>query len=715
MNGAEPGRPAFGRLLAESSASGAALGLLAALLETGLVALVEPARAVELLRALPLASGAYAAAGSTLGAFCGSIFWLAPGLLEGGRPGPRAAFLTGVARALLLLGAWLQDLGALELGVAGTLGSVVALAAALLVAWRLRELGERPLAWLLTSRFSSPLLAGFAAAAVAYAVPWLLLREPFGAVTDFWLRLACLLAAASASGLVLFGLFAAAGATSRRLRTGAVVYAAGACALSLAVALAPGLHGPKPPGPNVLLIVIDTLRADHLPMYGYARDTSPHLAALAEQGALFEDAVSTASFTMPSVASLLTGRLPHEHGVREHPSRLPEGESTLAEQFHRGGYATGAVLSHPLLSRRWGFAQGFGFYDAPDGSPFEATGGLHPLRALERDGRPWSAETTTRSAIRWLRRHQRDPFFLWVHYIDPHFPYDPPLPYDALFSRTDTGPYDDLLQSYRDGALDIDAIALSASLEPAVVRGGEARYDGEIAYTDRELQRLLDALADLGLLDGTLVVVTADHGEAFGEHGVSFEHAFNTFEELMRVPLLFAWPSRIAPGRRIASQVSLLDVGPTLLELAGLAAPEGMRGRSLAPLLLDEPVAWDPAPAYGENQALLPGHPTYAGMSRYPWIYRSGNEGKWRMVRLPPWKLIHVPGRPEGENLLFHLTSDPGELSDRAASRPDVVRKLEAHLAEWVAEDRGAAGRAGPTLRPEDLENLRALGYAAPE
>jgi arylsulfatase A-like enzyme len=102
-------------------------------------------------------------------------------------------------------------------------------------------------------------------------------------------------------------------------------------------------------------------------------------------------------------------------------------------------------------------------------------------------------------------------------------------------------------------------------------------------------------------------------------------------------------------------------------------------------------------------------------MSRYPWIYRSGNEGKWRMVRLPPWKLIHVPGRPAGENLLFHLASDPEELNDRAATRPDVVRRLETHLAEWLAEERGAAERAGPTLRPEDLENLRALGYAAPE
>jgi arylsulfatase A-like enzyme len=181
----------------------------------------------------------------------------------------------------------------------------------------------------------------------------------------------------------------------------------------------------------------------------------------------------------------------------------------------------------------------------------------------------------------------------------------------------------------------------------------------------------------------------------------------------MRVPLLFVGPGQIAGKVRIDAPVSTLDVAPTLLELVDLAVPAGMRGRSLAPLLRGDPERWQARPEYGESHPLLPGHPTYDVVARFPTIFRPGMEGSWRMVRRPPWKLIHVPGRPEGEDLLFHLESDPAETRDRSGERSDVLAGLRVHLDAFREEERASAvGEADAGVLPkEELEKLEALGY----
>jgi arylsulfatase A-like enzyme len=352
------------------------------------------------------------------------------------------------------------------------------------------------------------------------------------------------------------------------------------------------------------------------------------------------------------------------------------------------------------------------FYDAARESRFQEAGSFHLLALLERFFRrgSWAAPTID-AAVGWLRRHRNEAFFLWVHLIDPHFPYDPPPPYDRSFGDPDED-YTGLLAALRRGELDIDAITGGVSLPSDVRETGTALYDGEILYTDRQLGRLLDALEDLGIRDRTLVVVTSDHGEGLGEHGVIFEHGLNTHEELMHVPLLFVWPGRVTAGRRVSTQVSTLDIAPTILDLLNVPPSSTMRGTSLAPVLGGSSDSWDARPAYGENQPLQPGHPTYSAVARYPGIFRPGNEGKWRMVRLSPWKLIHVPGRPQGENLLFNLELDPQEERDMAAARPEVLSTLLAHLEGFLAEDSDHVEREPDTpLREEDLEQLRALGY----
>ena len=668
----------------------------------------------DLLPVALLALGTYAAAGGALGTLWGLALTLFPPSL----PGPRAlnsALLTLATGLAAIAGFSLAD-RPLSLRSPTTLLPGLGLAAAsFLLVWLARAWLGRLLSPLLHSRVIAPALGFLVGIALACSIPWLLLMEPLSAVRGWWIRAGSLLAGLSAGGLAFVSLLlASAGArgTVRHLQRAVVAYFGAVLVLSLGFGFLPLSDRAVGTRPNLLLIVIDTLRADHLSAYGYARDTSPNISALADRGTLFLDAVSAASFTMPSMASLLTSRLPYEHRVRQHPSRLAQGELTLAEVLRRAGYVTGGVVRNPLLIRKWGFDQGFGFYDAIQSSLLY--GAEHPLFLLEvferfrRASR--NAEGTTESAVRWLRRHRKDPFFLWVHFFDPHFPYNPPPPYDDVFSPRPATAYEKLPRGYRSGELKPDDVGVGAVTRDELFEG-VVQYDGEIAYVDRHVGRLLDTLNQFGMSERTLVVLTSDHGEAFGEHGVTFEHGFNTYEELMHVPLLIAWPLRVAPGRRVQTQVSLIDVAPTVLDLLGSPIPPSMRGRSLVPLLVAAAAEWEAQPAYGENHPLLPGHPSYSNMAKYGGIHSPGTEGQWRMIRLAPWKLIHIPGRPDGENLLFHLGLDPTEEHDRVASQPEELRILLAHLESILREDQDRDA-VRVELTADDVERLRALGYA---
>jgi len=423
--------------------------------------------------------------------------------------------------------------------------------------------------------------------------------------------------------------------------------------------------------PDIVLITIDTLRADHLGAYGYPRDTSPNIDRLARDGQLFENCVSQAPETRPSLASLLTGFLPHETRVMD-THVLPEGVTTLAEILRARGHRSVAVTSNYVLKSAWGWSQGFEVYDDTMESRERVRG------VPER-----TAKDTTDRAIALLERYHADPLFLWVHYEDPHAPYTPPGDLARLF--------DDPSQEPRPLRLN-PGLSGQGGIPAHQQLDGErdynfyvARYDAEVRYMDRELGRLLDALELLGLYDRALIVLTADHGEAMGEKDYYFAHIEQLFHGLLHVPLILRYGSELS-GRR-TDFVQLLDVLPTILAVAGIDSDPALRGRDLRA-----------APAGGvEIYSEQPSGPTPR-----------------RSLVVNGLKLVYEPDSDRYQ--LFDVRVDPGEARDLSAEPPyrQVAADLARRLASIDQQDRlklAAPGAALP-LTDAERERLRALGYA---
>ncbi len=396
-----------------------------------------------------------------------------------------------------------------------------------------------------------------------------------------------------------------------------------------------------PSGPlNVVVITLDTLRADRLGAYGYAAARTPHLDGLARAGARFDDAVSASPITGPAHAGLMTGRYAARLGVRDNATTpLPESALTLAEMLAAGGYDTGGFIGAFILDRPYGFAQGFQTFD---GFPRVDSG--HEANA-ERPG----ADVVDR-ALQWLSaRTGERPFFLWVHLYDPHAPYAAPAPYAAEFAA-----------------------------QP---------YDGEVAYTDAQVGRLLDALRARGVMDRTAVFALADHGESLGEHGED-EHGVFLYEPVVRVPWLVSGPG-IGAGRVVTDQVRSLDLPPTVMSAAGLPVPQGLDGMDLMPLLRGEARASTPA-AYAE--------------AFYPRFHYGWSE--LRAVRADGWKVIDAP-RPE----LYNLRDDPRELSNLYEAQRALADRMIAEATRLDREFTGGAPVEAVQPDPDTMERLRSLGY----
>jgi arylsulfatase A-like enzyme len=320
--------------------------------------------------------------------------------------------------------------------------------------------------------------------------------------------------------------------------------------------------------PDVLLVILDTVRADHLSSYGYARPTTPHLDRLAAEGERYEDAWAQSPWTLPSIATILTGQPPHVHGAGRGPDGvygLGEGVPTLAQHLSRAGYRTGAIFNvgwcRPEVSS---LDRGFEHYDVRGGDSSHRT---------VRDARE-----TTDAALRWVREQSGGdaPLLLVVHYFDPHLTYDPPSPFDELFEpaggpRVSAG-FGDLPQLF---ALRSGVLELGPRQRESLV----ARYDGELRFMDEQIGRLRAGLERLDRWDDALVIVVADHGEEFWDHG-GFEHGHSHHREVLHVPLIVRRPGGPV-GSVIAGRVRQLDVAPTILEAAGLPIPATLPGKSL--------------------------------------------------------------------------------------------------------------------------------------
>jgi arylsulfatase A-like enzyme/Flp pilus assembly protein TadD len=408
----------------------------------------------------------------------------------------------------------------------------------------------------------------------------------------------------------------------------------------------------------VLLITLDTTRADHLGCYGHPRVKTPHLDQLAQEGVRFDQCVSSAPITLPSHASILTGTEPYVHGIRANSAvPLADGNETLAETLKKHGFRTGAQVAAYVLHEKWGLSQGFDDYksvEVPYGDepvPDEGGGVAAITRReifAERRG-----DAVREDAVRWLKDHQSERFFLWVHFFDPHRPYDPPEPFRSAYS------------------------------EP---------YEGEVAFMDAQVGELLDALESLGLNRDTLVVAVGDHGEGLGEHDEP-SHLLFVYDTTVRVPLIMHCPDLLPAGRVVDSQVRTIDIVPTVLDVLGLPPKADTQGVSLMPLIRGDGQGAD---LDGYSETFVP-------------FFVFGYSPA-RAFRRGGWKYIHVP-QPE----LYHVAEDPGETRNLADSEPQRLKDMRDGLYELLAAAPPSVPLTQPaeSLSEAEVHQLAALGYVA--
>jgi len=422
----------------------------------------------------------------------------------------------------------------------------------------------------------------------------------------------------------------------------AAIFTIALCVAPLACTESPWGGGARP-FRNVLLISIDTCRPDYLSCYGYARKTTPNIDAVAAEGVLFTRAYSTNPMTLPAHSSMLTGTLPLAHGVHMNNSdRLADSNLTITEALRERGFETGAFVSAFVLDSIFGLGQGFATYGDRFANPHKA--GL--LLYNER-----SAEETSRDAMAWLEQHQEKPFFLFLHYFDPHQPYKAPPPFGREYA--------------------------------------DVPYAGEVAYTDQQIGLVIEKMKELGLYDSTLVVITSDHGQGLGDHGEE-THAYFAYDSTILIPLIFRVPG--GGAARVDDPVSIIDIAPTILDLAGVPRPDEMTGQSLAAGLRGQPLEKRSAPIYFES--LQP-----QDLACAP--YRGIVDGRWKLITAGEPELYDMEGEGENANLF--------------QSEPERGRDMQEGLAALLASERPRGADLSVQLDPSVQERLRALGYLAGE
>jgi arylsulfatase A-like enzyme len=447
----------------------------------------------------------------------------------------------------------------------------------------------------------------------------------------------------------------------------------------------PRSDGDRETAPDVILVTVDTLRADHLSSYGHARNTSPSIDALAADGILFENAFTTVPRTTPALASLMTGDYPRKHGLMTLLDALSSDKRTLAEVLSEQGYATAAFVT-PNVHRRSGLWQGFDVFDD----------------RVDSDDPSARAEQMAAHALRWLDEQRGGRLFLWLHLWDPHFRYDAPAPHDEAFDPQ-PGKQLSLYRRIDRGELRLGEVYFENDLTTEEVARVVARYDGEIRYADGVIGRFLDGLRDLSLYAPALVVFTADHGESLGEHGYYFEHGAYLYDSSLRIPLILKLPLARRAGTRITDPAMIFDVTPTVLSSLSLEERLGSPGRDLLS-------ASGSGEVLGETRFHETGHRFFA---QNPRRQLDGPAGHWKSAREGNWKLIRIP-TPDGDiHELYDLEEDPGETrnlfrEDDPVAR-DLAKKLDAWLAGFGEVTEGDA--ASDAIDPATAERLRALGY----
>lgn len=459
-----------------------------------------------------------------------------------------------------------------------------------------------------------------------------------------------------------------------------------------------GVRRPK----AVILFLGDALRRDHLEPYGHSRETSPTLQALAEEGVLFADNISQASWTKVSVPSILTSLYPSTHGIVSIPDRLPSSVTTMSEAFRAAGYATWQTSSVPFSGRLTNLHQGVDV--------------LHEVGSIGE--LPHSAAKTARTYVdrflEWAEDHKDVPFFAFVHTFDPHSPFEPYKPYDAVWGTPEGKAELERGMDLWEG-VNVDDLPSQAQMDSTdvdqklFVEQEHAWYDGSILGMDTEIARLMEGLEELGIADETLFIFISDHGEEFLEHGNHF-HGNSVYGEMVNVPLIMWWPGVLPAGLRIDQTTESIDMMPTVLELAGITPPEAAEGQSLLPLIVDPESVSD----LGAIRRAAFSERVYpVGMTPSLGIIKHDQYS----IVLDGWKLVKNEKQPDDwpEYELYDHVADPMNLHDVAAEHPDIVERLAEELDTW--REYAVSLRPPPDteaiegLNQEEISRLRSLGY----
>ncbi len=451
---------------------------------------------------------------------------------------------------------------------------------------------------------------------------------------------------------------------------------------------------------GVVLFFLDTLRRDRLDAYGFERETAPSLTRLAAEGVRFEDAIAQGAWTKVSAPSIFTSTYPTSNGIYELNHRMPASGVTIAEVFREAGYATWATSSGRFTGRGSNLHQGLEI--------------LHEAESLPEDAEGKNARNFVDRFLPWLEAHKDAPFFAMIHAVDPHSDYEPRRPYDSLWAEPGAKKkHEDWTEKVKpfieSGFMKNLGLPLRSELEKAGIDPEEFVkieldwYDGSIRGADVELGRVLEKLDELGIAEDTLVVFFTDHGEEFLDHGGSF-HEENVYGELINVPLVLRWPGVLPEGRLVGETVQLLDLAPTIVDLAGLPIPERMQGQSLKPLLADSgPGRWRPRPAISEWRRRTDQLGTRI-VDAFSVI-----EGEWKLVR----NVARPADVPEFE--LYHHKTDPLDQKNVASEHPEIVQRLTQQLEAWhkwaLEKKLPTDGEAASEMSSEELQRLRSLGY----
>ena len=428
--------------------------------------------------------------------------------------------------------------------------------------------------------------------------------------------------------------------------------------------------------PNIILVTIDTVRQDHLGYAGYGRDTSPNMEKLAADGVTFLQATSFSDWTMPSQENLLTGRYPVTAIQDVNRILVPSSRQLLTEILKRYGYQTAAFVSNEWCKRKFGLNQGFDFYD-------------DDFYLLER-----SITQYYDAILEWLNKKAARPFFLWLHLFEPHFPYEA---HDEYVYKPSRPTEFDAYNRYFEDEEEMEKLWHNRmNLKEKDIERGKALYDGEISYIDGYLGRFLDDLKKRGLFDTSMIIVTSDHGEGFGEHGLYFHHGYNITEEITRVPLIIKMSGNSPRGKVIGEQVQTSDIFDTILDVADITNQENILSKSLLPLIR------------GDGSYLR----------RYAYSYSA--QGRSYSVRDGRFKMICSYRScedilEEPIYMLYDLDSDPQETVNVYEDRPEIVQRMRWNLdkfREAFSEFRSEHSKEeSPEIDEETRKSLQALGY----